>query len=150
MQRDGTAKKAVTDEMRAEIREAFELFDTDGSGTIDSKELKVAMRSLGFEPKNEEIRKMISDVNKDGSGTANFDEFMAMMTAKMSGKGATGDWVKAFRVLDEEDSGSVSFENLKRVAVELGENMTDEELAEMLREIDRGGRGVLIWQTSCM
>ena len=75
---------------------------------------------------------------QDGSGTANFDEFMAMMTAKMSGKGATGDWIKAFRVLDEEDSGSVSFENLKRVAVELGENMTDEELAEMLREIDRG------------
>ena len=34
------------------------LFDTDGSGTIDAKELKVAMRALGFEPKKEEIKKM--------------------------------------------------------------------------------------------
>ena len=43
--------------------------DTDGSGEIDSKELKVAMRALGFEPKKEEIQKMISDVDDDGSGT---------------------------------------------------------------------------------
>ena len=37
----------LTEEQRQEIREAFDLFDTDGSGTIDGKELKVAMRALG-------------------------------------------------------------------------------------------------------
>jgi Ca2+-binding EF-hand superfamily protein len=31
------------------------LFDTDGSGTIDPKELKAAMQSLGFEAKNQTI-----------------------------------------------------------------------------------------------
>lgn len=90
-------------------REAFDLFDTDGSGTIDAKELKVAMRysavpfthsflyvacqfsqlccyvhrALGFEPKKEEIKKMIADIDKDGSGTIDFEEFLQMMTAKM-------------------------------------------------------------------
>ena len=59
----------LTEEQKQEIREAFDLFDTDGSGTIDAKELKVAMRALGFEPKKEEIKKMISDIDKDGSGT---------------------------------------------------------------------------------
>jgi Ca2+-binding EF-hand superfamily protein len=53
------------------------------SGTIDAKELKVAMRALGFEPKKEEIKKMISDIDKDGSGTIDFNEFLEMMTAKM-------------------------------------------------------------------
>lgn len=52
------AKKfELTEEQKQEIREAFDLFDTDGSGTIDAKELKVAMRALGFEPKKEEIKK---------------------------------------------------------------------------------------------
>jgi len=51
-------------DQKQEIREAFDLFDTDGSGTIDVKELKVAMRALGFEPKKEEIKKMIADIDK--------------------------------------------------------------------------------------
>ena len=76
-------KPELTEEQKQEIREAFDLFDTDGSGTIDAKELKVAMRALGFEPKKEEIKKMIADIDKDGSGTIDFDEFLMMMTAKM-------------------------------------------------------------------
>ena len=41
----------------------------DGSGTIDAKELKVAMRALGFEPKKAEIEKMIADIDTDGNGS---------------------------------------------------------------------------------
>mgnify|MGYP002883210553 CR=1 FL=1 len=47
-----------------EIREAFKLFDTDESGTIDSDELKVAMRAMGFEPKREEVRRMIAESDR--------------------------------------------------------------------------------------
>jgi len=47
----GKKQKELTEEQKQEIKEAFDLFDTDGSGSIDSKELKVAMRALGFEPK---------------------------------------------------------------------------------------------------
>ena len=35
----------LTEEQKQEIREAFDLFDTDGSGTIDAKELKVRARA---------------------------------------------------------------------------------------------------------
>ena len=52
-------------------------------GKIDAKELKVAMRALGFEPKKEEIKKLISEIDKDGSGKIDFSEFLALMTAKM-------------------------------------------------------------------
>merc|ERR1712100_205685 len=73
-------KSDLSEEQKQEIREAFDLFDTDGSGAIDAKELKVAMRALGFEPKEEEIRKMISDIDKDADGTIDYDEFMTMTT----------------------------------------------------------------------
>merc|ERR1712023_196176 len=139
------AKKAgksdLSEEQKQEIREAFDLFDTDGSGAIDAKELKVAMRALGFEPKKDEIRKMISDIDKDGDGTIDFDEFMMMMTAKMSEKEPREEIAKAFRLFDDDVTGKISFKNLKRVAKELGENMTDEELQEMIDEADRDGDG---------
>lgn len=41
------------------------------------------MQSLGFEAKNQTIYQMIADIDKDGSGTIDFDEFLDMMTAKM-------------------------------------------------------------------
>jgi hypothetical protein len=39
-----TSPSATASTLSPQIREAFDLFDTDGSGTIDAKELKVAMR----------------------------------------------------------------------------------------------------------
>ena len=41
------------------------------------------MQSLGFEAKNQTIYQMIGDIDKDGSGSIDFEEFLDMMTAKM-------------------------------------------------------------------
>ena len=73
----------LTEEQRQEIKEAFDLFDTDGSGRIDAKELKVAMRALGFEPRKEEIKRMIADVDKERTRTIEFHDFLDLMTVKM-------------------------------------------------------------------
>lgn len=82
----GSKKSApveLTDDQKQEIREAFDLFDTDGSGTIDAKELKVAMRALGFEPSKEEIRKLISQIDKDGSGTVGMCSWFALSSVPL-------------------------------------------------------------------
>ncbi len=59
------------------------MFDLDGSGTISCNELKVAMRALGFEPKKEEIKKLIAEVDKEGKGEIDFNEFLELMARKM-------------------------------------------------------------------
>ena len=73
----------ITEEQRQEIKEAFDLFDSESNGVIDSKELKVAMRALGFEPKKEEIRRVLNEVDKAGEGVIKFDDFVDIMTQKM-------------------------------------------------------------------
>merc|ERR1712159_934768 len=88
MSRRGAKKKAgqLSEEQLDEIRGAFSLFDSDASGAIDVRELKAAMRALGFEVKNEELKKMVSDIDNDGNGTIEFAEFLQMMTGKMGEK----------------------------------------------------------------
>ena len=66
---------ALTDEQRQEIKEAFELFDTDKDGAIDYHELKVAMRALGFDLKKAEVLKLLRDHDKTNSGLLEWDDF---------------------------------------------------------------------------
>merc|ERR1711907_797029 len=131
----------LTEEQMDEIREAFGLFDSDASGQIDIRELKAAMRALGFEVKNEELKKMVTDVDNDGNGTIEFAEFLSMMTAKMGEKDSREDIDKVFKLFDNDSTNKISFRNLARVAEELGENIDDEELQDMINQADRDGDG---------
>ena len=63
--------------------QAFNLFDTDGSGAIDERELRDAMKALGFKASKPEVAAMIAEIDKDGSGTIDIDEFLDMMKKKM-------------------------------------------------------------------
>ena len=52
-------KQELSEDQKQEIKDAFDLFDTSGSGTIEPKELKVALRALGFQPTKEDIDTLI-------------------------------------------------------------------------------------------
>ena len=114
------------------------MFDTSGSGTIEKKELKVALYALGFTPSKEDLNKLIGDFDKDKSGRIDFAEFLDIMITKMSEKDSVSELEKAFKLFDINNDGLIDFNDLKQVAKELNENMTDEELLEMLAA---GGQG---------
>eukprot|EP00615_Pteridomonas_danica_P011280 CAMPEP_0114350158 /NCGR_PEP_ID=MMETSP0101-20121206/16125_1 /TAXON_ID=38822 ORGANISM="Pteridomonas danica, Strain PT" /NCGR_SAMPLE_ID=MMETSP0101 /ASSEMBLY_ACC=CAM_ASM_000211 /LENGTH=159 /DNA_ID=CAMNT_0001489197 /DNA_START=139 /DNA_END=618 /DNA_ORIENTATION=- len=122
-----------------EVTEAFQLFDVEQKGTIDVKEIKAAFRALGFQVKKQEIRQMMTDIDKLESPTVLFDEFVEMVTPRMSSRDAREEIIKVFKLFDDDNSGKISFKNLQRVARELGENLTDDELQEMIDEADRDG-----------
>lgn len=134
-------REGVNEEEVVEIKEAFDLFDTDETGTIDPKELKQAMISLGFDAKNQLIYQMVADMDADGNGTIDFEEFLKLMTSRLSDKDSAEDLKKVFNLFDDEKTDFINIQNLRRVAKELGENMTDNELQEMIERADTDNDG---------
>uniref|UniRef100_A0A7S2V0E0 EF-hand domain-containing protein n=1 Tax=Fibrocapsa japonica TaxID=94617 RepID=A0A7S2V0E0_9STRA len=134
----------LDDEAIEEVREAFNLFDTEGKGTIDIRELKAAFRALGFTVKKNDIREMMAHLGKESHEyNIAFNEFVQMVTPRMMNRDTREEIMKVFALFDEDQTGGISFRNLKRVAAELGENLTDDELQEMVDEADRDGDGVI-------
>jgi len=72
----------LSDEQKQEIKEAFELFDTDKDGALDYHELKVAMRALGFDLKKAEVLKTLRDHDKTGHGLLEYDDFVKISCVK--------------------------------------------------------------------
>ncbi|XP_070807882.1 centrin-2-like [Pituophis catenifer annectens] len=126
---------------KQQMREAFDLLDADGTGTIDVRDLKVSIRALGFDPTKEELRRVVAEVDKEGAGKIGFDAFYSVMAQKMSEIDSKEDILKAFKLFVDKDSGRIAFKNLKQIAAEIGENLTDEELQEMINEADLDGDG---------
>ena len=86
------------------------------------------MRALGFEPKKEEIRNIILDLDREGSGTIEYPDFLEVMTLKMRERDPVEEMKKAFKLFLDGDSDKITLKHLKKVARDLGETMTDEEL----------------------
>ena len=125
---DENLVRELTEEQKLEIKEAFELFDTDKDGAIDYHELKVAMRALGFELKKPEILKILRDHDKQGQGLIEYNEFDKVMTEKIQARDPREEILRAFKLFDTDNTGKVTLRDLRKISKELGENLDEEEL----------------------
>ena len=122
-------KTALSTAQAIQIREIFELFDTDGGGCIDQKELKFAMTALGFQTeehkrhdKHQEALEVMSTLVEDGKVT--LEEFQALMTGELSGHDPYEEARSAFALLSRPDAdsqydGLITLSKLEAVCQEL-------------------------------
>ncbi|KAJ3737291.1 calmodulin [Lentinula guzmanii] len=114
------ASDQLSEEQVNEFKEAFSLFDKDGDGTITTLELGTVMRSLGQNPTDAELQDMINEVDVDGNGTIDFNEFLAMMEKKFKDTDSEEEIRQAFQVFDKDGNGTISAKELKAVMESLG------------------------------
>ncbi|KAK4941471.1 hypothetical protein LTR10_018615 [Elasticomyces elasticus] len=139
-----TAK--LSDEEISAYRDVFALFDKDESGTITAQELGDIMRSLGQTPTDSELQDMINEVDVDNSGAIDFDEFLKMMSTTVRAQDFAQETRAAFDVFDKDGSGTISADELRQVMKSLGENLTDAEIEEMIREADKDRNGTIDYE----
>ncbi|KAG5228482.1 40S ribosomal protein [Salix suchowensis] len=121
--------KDLSDDQVSSMKEAFTLFDTDGDGKIAPSELGILMRSLGGNPTQAQLKSIISQE----SLTAPFDfpRFLDLMAKHMKAEPFDRQLRDAFKVLDKDNTGFVSY----------GEKLELAEFDEWIREVDVGSDG---------
>jgi len=68
--------------MHNELKEAFRLYDKEGNGFITTTVLRDILHELDDKLTPDDLDNIIEEIDEDGSGTIDFDEFMAMMTGE--------------------------------------------------------------------
>jgi Ca2+-binding EF-hand superfamily protein len=101
------------------------------------------MVSLGFDSKNGSIFQMITELDSDGNGNLDFSEFFGLMTTKMSDRNSRAQYAKVFAIYDDERKGYITADNLIHIAQTLGETITPEEVAELIKRADIDHDGVV-------
>ncbi|CAD8070022.1 unnamed protein product [Paramecium sonneborni] len=130
-------RPGFTEDEIKEIKEAFDIFDEDGGGEIDPRELKTVMASLGFATDEQLLNNLIdiAQTNKN-DGKIDFDEFLDLMTVRLSDIKSRENLKEVFDLLKPNDKGCLELESLKEICREVGEIIDENELNEMLKRAD--------------
>ncbi|XP_064622750.1 calmodulin, striated muscle-like [Lineus longissimus] len=142
MAAESKASAKMSPEQLEEYKQAFSVFDKDGSGSITSVELESVMKSLGQNPTKEELDAMVQEVDADGNDEIDFDEFCDLMMRKAAeGSNDDAELREAFQIFDTKDHGYITLMDLKNVMISLGEKLSDAELEDMIKEADANNDG---------
>merc|ERR1711902_393593 len=126
-----------------EWRTIFNLFDVDGDQSITHEELGIVLRSMGQNPSEKELVDMIGEMDEDGSGTVDFEEFVILMKRRTADSDGNDDIEAAFKVFDTKNDGFIDVEELMSVMIMLGNPRTEEEVRIMIQEEDKNGDGLI-------
>ena len=129
-------RQNISSEENEDLRQAFDLFDIKENGKIDPSEIKETMRQLGFDAKNPTIYKIIEDLDTEESksnGGITFSEFSEIMQKRLGDRESKEGVRRIFDLfVDDENAEYIPLDSLKKIAKELGERMSEDDLKEMI------------------
>ena len=132
-----------------EYKEAFDMFDRDKQGTISCDEIYKIMKNYGNPMKKEEIENMIEEIDEDGDGEINFEEFVTMMEKQTNFIDETEEdaVLLAFKNFDRDHDGKITNFEFKYILGQIGEGrFSNEEINHLFRECDLDHDGMLDYQ----
>ncbi|KAK4418756.1 putative calcium-binding protein CML18 [Sesamum alatum] len=147
-------------EVSSQLKQVFKLIDTNGDGKLSPLELQQVLLSLGHDEKAnaaEEAQGIVREMDFDGDGFVDFDEFLIGIGTDQNQDSANGicresEIMEAFRVFDADNNGLISAEELKSVLGRLGcGKCSIKECRKMIRGVDRDGDGFVSFEEfKCM
>ena len=132
----------ISPEIKEKIKLAFNVFDTNGTGKINPKEIKAAMEYLGQDAHNPTVYQLISllDESEDSNEGITLDEFIKAIYQKLGDSKTKKGIKRLFEIFkDDPNSNSIDLKSLKNICAQWGENLDEEDIEDMMKRISKGG-----------
>ncbi|PVV04545.1 hypothetical protein BB560_000955 [Smittium megazygosporum] len=126
----------------SELKEAFQMFDQDGDGIISSEDLRQMFTSIGENPKDEYIEKMINSSN----GPLNFTGFLTMMSEKLRYSDSEKDLKAAFKTFDDNGDGYIDPNDFKEALMTMGDRLPGKHIDVLLKQVPVEPNGKVQYQ----
>ncbi|KAI5927514.1 calmodulin [Camillea tinctor] len=144
---NNTMARVLSSEEIQVFKELFDSYDTDKGGNISVEEFaKVMSQSPGKPPTEAEVAQIVKEVDLDGDGTINFNEFITMMTGQPypapsseSGSDAS-DYSEAWKQFEPSMQGSITPSQFRQLMAQLGEPVSDTEVEGLINSVDGEGK----------
>ena len=129
-----------------EIKEIFDYFDQDHSGSIDSDELKNCLKCLGENVVDEEVNDMIAAMDKDNSGTIDYREFLSEMKKRYEKRDVEKELKAVYDRFVENNQAFITKEGILKVMNEIfREGMSLEDADDMVKVVG-GDKGYVTYE----
>ncbi|KAL5251865.1 hypothetical protein ACHWQZ_G014874 [Mnemiopsis leidyi] len=126
--------------------EAFETFDMNDDASISSSELRVVLKSLGIEPTEDVLTEILSEVDADGNGVVDVQEFLIFMASRTLYKDEDQNIRDAFKQFDKDGNGYIDKDELISLMESLGQKLSEQEIDEMMQDADFDKDGKISYQ----
>ncbi|XP_036332207.1 troponin C-like, partial [Rhagoletis pomonella] len=128
------------------LRNAFNAFDAEKNGYINTAMVGTILSMLGHQLDDAMLAEIIAEVDEDGSGQIEFEEFTtlaARFLVEEDAEAMQAELKEAFRLYDKEGNGYITTGVLREILRELDDKLTNDDLDMMIEEIDSDGSGTV-------
>merc|ERR1711934_616429 len=141
------APMEFSDQDKADFRKNFNLFDKKRTGAIPIGDMGTVLRSLGQNPTEAELQALMDEVDKDKSGTIEFNEFVDLMSRTNKSKDQMQNEIReAFLTFDADGSGYITKDELIETLTTMGDPVDEEVITGMIQEADLDGDGKINYE----
>ncbi|MEW5307084.1 MAG: hypothetical protein WDW38_002156 [Sanguina aurantia] len=128
----------ISDEDLKDFKMVFELTDRDGGGTLSAEEIRGLMELLGMRIGADDFDRMIAEMDTDGSGEVEFDEFVKVMSKPVDVPYTKADVLRAFKIFADEGAppGCISADTLEKAVLKHVKGVDEPELLRLVNSLD--------------